>query len=685
MACTTRCSETRGGVIRKCFRWEVPPAGAMMWLLLASFLLTACGGHLHHQVEPELLGLEILHDASGVLGIEEVAGHPGFRAVHPQRIRVARGGVLWMRFHLDFTPSTAGLATPHPVHDDYIVLSVRPHFIDALRLYRVGPEPPAQWPMTRRGSSVPREENEPQGLHHQFVISPDTGGTEYYLAICSANPSLVLPMVFGHEAFHRQTQNEFLLAGVLLGLQLLLVIGVLIRAWIDRSLLALLLATALALHFYWYHSLTGMLAYLMTDGWPLLSKLSAQGTLFLAQSVMGLFMAFLMARMGFSRLGAGSMGLFIMASLIALALSLAGHHTWAVNTYLLFLLGFLGILALLCLQGPRETRWPRNLVLIAFGLYILLSALALASLKYPILPGADSLWLLHATLLVQALMLLVLWVLQQRNDRTALEQARAQEAERGAELAVQQRLTREQSYLLSMLAHEFRTPLALIRASSDALHELVLPLTPEIATRLARIEGAARNMGDLVERCVQLDRLETQGLFSFSRIDLVPLLRDLPRRTRDPGRIHVSAPVELEIEADEDFLKVSLSNLLANALQYSPPETPVYLDLERQDADCVITVRNQGPPIPEDAREKLFTKFWRANRNANVPGLGLGLYLAHGIAEMHGGTLEVDHANGEVQMRLRIPCSQLQKRPLDAPMTACDTLMLAKAQPASRT
>ncbi len=116
-------------------------------------------------------------------------------------------------------------------------------------------------------------------------------------------------------------------------------------------------------------------------------------------------------------------------------------------------------------------------------------------------------------------------------------------------------------------------------------------------------------------------------------------------------------PGYLVAEADANRLRQVLENLLSNALRHSPEGMPVIVEVttqQRKDTTwAVITVQDAGPGIAPDLLPRLFTRF---ASEGNTKGLGLGLYLARGIAVAHGGTLTVDSTPGKgASFRLELP------------------------------
>jgi two-component system, OmpR family, sensor kinase len=204
--------------------------------------------------------------------------------------------------------------------------------------------------------------------------------------------------------------------------------------------------------------------------------------------------------------------------------------------------------------------------------------------------------------------------------------------------------------LVTVLAHDLRNYLTPLKGRIDLIQrrarreqrEDYLEDAEELWQSLRRLE---RLIADLLD----VSRLE-QGIFGLQvqPLDLVALVQETAARFTSPEHeVRLEAPVELVVRADPDRLRQLLENLLANALSHSPETAPVMVTIapeQRADGQwAVLSVEDQGPGIPAELVLRLFTRF---ARGAGSTGLGLGLYLAHSIAEAHGGTLTVDTAAG---------------------------------------
>jgi signal transduction histidine kinase len=170
-----------------------------------------------------------------------------------------------------------------------------------------------------------------------------------------------------------------------------------------------------------------------------------------------------------------------------------------------------------------------------------------------------------------------------------------------------------------------------------------------VAVALERVQ---RMIGAILDA----SRLE-QGLFELAPqpVDLATLVRETAETLGTPQTpLHIAAPADLIVErADPERLRQALENLIGNALGHTPAGVPVVVEVTQEtheDGDwAVVRVRDQGPGIAP-------TLFERFARGAQSSGLGLGLYLARGIAAAHGGTLTVDSRLGAgTTFRLALP------------------------------
>ncbi|HTH47621.1 MAG TPA: PAS domain S-box protein [Candidatus Limnocylindria bacterium] len=237
---------------------------------------------------------------------------------------------------------------------------------------------------------------------------------------------------------------------------------------------------------------------------------------------------------------------------------------------------------------------------------------------------------------------------------TDITQRKRAEDELRKTLEREKELSQLKSNFVSMVSHEFRTPLGIIQSSAELLREFHPKM--QSADREAHLESIARNtrrMAGMMEGVLVLSRLEA------GKLDFRPAALDLHvfcRRVVDEARSATNGrcPIELALgafpagaEADEQLLGHILTNLLSNAVKYSEPGALVSFSVERKGRHLVCIVRDQGIGIPEEDQQQIFEAFHRGGNVGTRPGTGLGLLLVKRCADLHGGTVEVESRMGQ--------------------------------------
>ncbi|XKH39226.1 ATP-binding protein [Azospirillum doebereinerae] len=246
--------------------------------------------------------------------------------------------------------------------------------------------------------------------------------------------------------------------------------------------------------------------------------------------------------------------------------------------------------------------------------------------------------------------------------RRQLEQELTKAKEMAETVAGLERAARAtQRQFLAMISHEFRTPLTVIGMAVQNLG-LDADDAADAATqdRLARIGRAVRYMNGMIDACLLDDRIDGAGLVLRTGVlDLAALVREVADATQAASPRHPVAVRAGDLPTtagDAPLISIALSNLMENAVKYSPPGGAVELTLERDGEDAVMTVVDQGKGVPEAERDHIFEKYYRCVDTGGVPGAGLGLYLTRSIVTAHGGTVEVrDRAGGGALFVIRLP------------------------------
>jgi len=240
---------------------------------------------------------------------------------------------------------------------------------------------------------------------------------------------------------------------------------------------------------------------------------------------------------------------------------------------------------------------------------------------------------------------------------TALEQRRLREEAAGARpLAEADKL---RSALLAAVGHDLRRPLASATAAVTALRsdDVALP-DADRAELLATAEESLTALGTLVTDLLDVSRLQA-GVLGVTLDDVA--LDDVVGGAIDelalpPGRITLDLKPVREVRADAVLLQRAVVNLVANALRFSPPDSPPLVTTSELGDRVQLRVVDTGPGIPPERREDVFVPFQRLGDTDNTAGIGLGLALSKGFTEAMGGRLEAeDTPGGGLTMVIELP------------------------------
>ena len=229
-----------------------------------------------------------------------------------------------------------------------------------------------------------------------------------------------------------------------------------------------------------------------------------------------------------------------------------------------------------------------------------------------------------------------------------VRQARELEAAREELVQREKQLSTARKQAVETVAHDLRNPLTAIVMAADVLRDQpALAQAPRAEAMLNAVTAAARGMTRLIADVLDHAKIETGSLvLERSEIDLRPLVAALvvrfeliatPKGVAIISRISPHLPA---VEADSGRLEQVLSNLLGNAVKFTPSGGMVEVTAGEEDERLVITVADTGPGVPPDQLDHLFERYWQAAATASQ-GSGLGLAIAKGIMDAHGGTIGV--------------------------------------------
>jgi len=206
---------------------------------------------------------------------------------------------------------------------------------------------------------------------------------------------------------------------------------------------------------------------------------------------------------------------------------------------------------------------------------------------------------------------------------------------------------------ISIVSHEFRTPLATIQTTVDNLRLHLSRMTSDQATvRFEKIHTQIEHMTALLEDVLTLGRMESgRTEFNPETLDLDAFLREINDEFLQTRKVqhltYVASGCANPVQVDRKLIRQVFTNLLSNAVKYSPADSPINVELAFEAREVLIRVKDSGIGIPTKDQMQLFTAFYRAANVGSISGTGLGLAIAKHAVDLHGGTIAVESEIGK--------------------------------------
>lgn len=201
-------------------------------------------------------------------------------------------------------------------------------------------------------------------------------------------------------------------------------------------------------------------------------------------------------------------------------------------------------------------------------------------------------------------------------------------------------------FFLSMAAHELRTPLTSVNGYAQLLHTRTARLGESEAKWVKQLVAETRRMTLLINELLEIDTIKKGKLqYNWKHCDLIEIIHRTIENlhfiypTRNIVIKSIINPPAMVI-GDYDKLLSAVTNLLENAIKFSPKEKPVMVSLQQMNSKYIITIIDKGKGIPQEKLDHLFEGYANSEEN-DIQGLGLGLYLVKNILRVHRGTLEI--------------------------------------------
>lgn len=243
-------------------------------------------------------------------------------------------------------------------------------------------------------------------------------------------------------------------------------------------------------------------------------------------------------------------------------------------------------------------------------------------------------------------------------------------------LEKERKLNEMQRDFISMVSHEFRTPLAIIDGTAQRIIRQKSPMTAEtLSERVTTIRKTVSRMTELIDETLCVARHEEGMLdISIQPCDLKAIITDI---CNSQMQINEAYTVILDMEntpdilhADPNHINHIFTNLVSNAIKYSDPDQPVEVRAWSDSDGVFVSVLDYGLGIPDNEIPFIFNRFYRASTSTGIAGTGVGLYLVKILIEMHGGCIEIDSTVGRgTTLIVNLPnnLNYLSDQPVDLP------------------
>ena len=261
-----------------------------------------------------------------------------------------------------------------------------------------------------------------------------------------------------------------------------------------------------------------------------------------------------------------------------------------------------------------------------------------------------------------------------RNNAIALMESQRMLARQAAmlaeQLAQEQRLALLQRNFVSMASHEFRTPMTIIDGHARRLIKMKDSMSPaEIGERAGKVRSAVLRMTQLIDNLLNSSRLIDGGVggsegggqyFHPAEMDMAALLQEVCQLHREmvPGA-HIAeriAAAPMPMVGDPKLLFQVFSNVLSNAIKYSPDGGGIAVDAALAADEVVVAISDHGIGVPESDLDRLFERYHRGSNVSGIVGTGVGLYLVKMVVDMHGGAVAVASKEGDgARFTIRLP------------------------------
>lgn len=551
-----------------------------------------------------------------------------------------RSGTFWLR--LTIASSTQPL-----------ILKIRPLFTEEIEIFDIAFPAPKPWV----GNKYPWSASDLKGASYNFELAPYSEDRDIYLRVKSVRSYLINAEVMNLVQYQTRDRIELLTYAAYSAVTLLLAVW-LLASWLVQRELVLGIFTIQQI-FAFLHTLLhgGLVKIIFNDHLDPIKLNSIFSFLVVTYPFFALLAnRFLLLEYGLKRsfkFGFDFL-LLLSGSIIILNFLTDQPLTFSLNSLLVFVLVFYFLVAALFGVNLNQSTLNAdalsiNTLRVFYTFNFTLWTIAILPLQGWVPAGELALHSLHIYSIVIGL---VFFFLLQYRAKALLKIESNRATALKLESAHERQQREEQAMLMTMLSHEIKTPLS------------VLKLVVDEKVAGSDLEGhanrAVNNIDFIIERCLQLGRIDSSSTkVNKDEFDINKLITELTKEHKIQNVIFRKCNQTLILHSDRDILRIIISNLMENAVKYSAVGSALHIETQELDLDgkqgIQVGLANDVGPMGAPDPEQVFKKYYRNSAATKVSGSGLGLYLVHALMQLLGGTASYQIQQNKVIFKLWIP------------------------------
>ncbi len=588
--------------------------------------------------DDEIISRSYFLDTSSDMSLEQVEKQP-FKPYDNVLTGGFQTGTYWLKLKL------------RPSHQD-LVLRIRPLFTEEIELF----DPLSQEIKPLVGAKHAWNASELQGASYTFVLMPSSNVRDVYLRVKSSRTYLIYADALPKAQYLDSNYIQQLLYSGYSTFTLILALWLFVTWLMNREIVLGIFTIQQLLAFLHTSFHTGFIRPL-TDSY--VSPASANAFFSLTVVIYPLVSIvankLLLQEYGLRKVYKGMFnGLLLCSALVVLLYAAGSSIAFKLNNFLVLIAVFYYAFASLFgtdmnQAGFKASALPINMLRAFYTINCVLWVFTI--LPYlGLIPAGEI--ALHTVFVYGLMSGLIFFFLLQYRSKSLLKIETAKATALQAEAEQERKQREEQGMLMAMLSHEIKTPLSILKLVVD---EKVAGSDLE-----GHANRAVNNIDLIVERCLQLGKLDAEAIrLNPQQIELAVFLKQIVADMKASDRVDIDCDPDLSTQVDSSLLRIVISNLLENAVKYSPSGSSILMRARsyRQNGmpRLEVSVANQAGVLGTPDPEHVFKKYYRNASATKISGTGLGLYLVKELVGVLGGEVMYEAQDTRVVFKVAIP------------------------------